>query len=249
MDFNNNELIQAAKDAINKAFGLKTEVDMESKLKQETESTENGENGENTIDVKNTWVWVEGYKGTDRDMKCQGFQYELGTTYQMPREKVSECSTGYHLCLNMDDVQQYYPIGGGNRYFKVRALVRLSDRNEYGKSPEVDSSDYYRWLIKPTTPRNKLVAAEIEFLEELTVDEILSDTRAKYWSDDYKKLAIEISIKAAETEMLTTELTELGYSLPFASYLVNHKKFDIAKAVGSQEDLSMDMKVLMIMQG
>ena len=72
MDFNNNEFIQAAKDTINKAFGLKTEVDMESKLKQETE---NAENGKDTIDVKNTWVWVEGYKGTDRDMKCQGFQY------------------------------------------------------------------------------------------------------------------------------------------------------------------------------
>lgn len=246
MDFNNNEFIQAAKDAINKAFGLKTEVNMESKLKQETENAENGK--ENTIDVKNTWVWVEGYKGTDRDMKCQGFQYELGTTYQMPREKVSECSTGFHLCLNMDDVQQYYPIGGGNRYFKVRAMVRLSDKNEYGRYPEYDSNNPYSYLIHHH-PRNKLVAAEIEFLEELTVDEILSDTRAKYWSDDYKKLAIEISIKAAETEMLTTELTELGYSLPFASYLVNHKKFDIAKAVGSQEDLSMDMKVLMIMQG
>lgn len=242
----NKDLTQAMKDAINKAFGVKTEVDMESKIAKAEEQTE--EPKSESIDIKNTWVWVEGYKGTDRDMKCQGFQYELGKTYRMPREEVSECSTGYHLCLNMDDVQQYYPIGGGNRYFKVRALVRLSDKNEYGRYPEYDYSNPYYSLIH-RTPRNKLVAAEIEFLEELTIDEILSDTKAKYWSDDYKKLAIETGIVAAETKMRITELTELGYSLPFASYLIDHKKYDVVKAVGSQADLSMDMKCLMILQG
>ena len=246
MDFNNSDFVKAARDAMAKAFGLKTEVDMENKIAKAGEQTE--EPKSETIDVKNTWVWVEGYKGTDKDMCCQGFQYELGTKYQMPRENVDECRTGYHFCLNMNDVQKYYGIGHGNRYFKVRALVRLSDKNEYGRMPEYDPNDMYRVLFG-RTPRDKLVAAEIEFLEELSIDEILSDTKAKDWSEEYKKLVIELGIDAAETKMRITELAELGYSLPFASYLIEHKKYNVAKAVGSQPNLSMDMKVLMIMQG
>ena len=27
------------------------------------------------------WIWVEGYKGTDPEMKCRDFQFELGEEY------------------------------------------------------------------------------------------------------------------------------------------------------------------------
>lgn len=247
MDFNNSDFIKAAKDALNKTFGLKTEVDMETKIAKAEENEPETEKKEE-IDIKNTWVWVEGYKGTDRDMKCQGFQYELGTKYQMPRESVDECRTGYHLCLNMNDVQRYYSIGNGNRFFKVRALVRLSDKNEYGKMPDYDPSNIYHLLLD-RQPRNKLVAAEIEFLEELTMDKILSNTRAVDWEPKYKEMAIELGLDVVDNTRKIDTLTGYGYSLPFASYLIAHKKYDIAKAVGSQSDLSMDMKCLMILQG
>ena len=164
----------------------------------------------------------------------------------MPRDSVEECKNGYHLCLNLHDVFKYYRIGNGNRYFKVRALVRLADKNEYGTGGGItyNVNNYLSY----SDARNKLVAAEIEFLEELTVDEILINTKARDWSDEYKKLAIEIGIDGAETKMRITELTDLGYSLPFASYLINNKKCNVAKAVGSQPDLSMDMRALLIMQ-
>ena len=238
----NKNFAHIAEEAFKKAFGIRTEPDMESKFNK------NEEPKQETIDIKNTWVWVEGYKGTDRDMKCQGFQYEIGKTYQMPREEVDECHSGFHLCLNMHDVTDYYSIGSGNRYFKVRALVRLTDKNEYGKMPEYDPDDMYQRLFGRKA-RNKMAAAAIEFLEELTVDEILSDTIAKDWDDKYKKLAIELGIEGAKHTRQIDILTGYGYSLPFASYLIDNKKYSVAEAVGSQSDLSMDMKVLMIMQG
>lgn len=229
MNSKNNIFAQVVEDAFKNIFSLKQE----------------------TIDIKNTWVWVEGYKGTERDMKCQGFQYEVGKTYQMPRDEVKECITGYHLCLNMRDVFEYYPIGNGNRYFKVRALVRLSDKNEYGQYPKCESTDSYsRYAsLMGSSPRNKLVATEIEFLEELTMDKVLSHTKAVDWTEEYKKLAMEIGIGGADRTRKIDTLTSYGYSLPFASYLIENEKYDVAKAVGSQPDLSMDMKVLMIMQG
>lgn len=243
MDFNNNDFIKAARDAMNKAFGFKTEVDMDTKIAKAEEQTEDPKT--ETIDVKNTWVWVEGYKGTDEDMCCNGFQYEIGTKYQMPREEVEECRSGYHFCLNLSDVFSYYGIHSSHRFFKVRALVRLSDKNEYGKGGITYD---FKFGLNYTSSRNKLVAAEIEFLEELTMDDILSNTRASAWTDEYKKLALEIGIDEAERKMHITDLTDLGYSLPFASYILSKKKYTVAKAVGSQPELSMDMRALLIMQ-
>ena len=241
MGIDNKELSQIVENSVKKIFGIKTEVDVESKINK----TEDTETKQETVDVKNTWVWVEGYKGTDRNMCCQGYQYEIGKLEQMPRENVDECRTGYHFCLNLNDVFNYYGINNNHRFFKVRALVRLSDKNEYGKGGGIVWGNY---TCTYSDARNKLVAAEIEFLEELTVDEILSNTRAKNWSDEYKKLALEIGIDAVETKMQITELTELGYCLPFATYILSKKKYAVAKAVGSQPELSMDMRALLIMQ-
>ena len=220
---------------------------METKIAKAEENEPETDKKE-SIDIKNTWVWVEGYKGTDKDMKCNDFQYELGTMYQMPKDSVEECKTGYHLCLTLRDVFKYYNIGRENRFFKVRALVRLSDKNEYGKMPEYDLANRYYSLFS-RDPRNKLVAAEIEFLEELTMDDILSNTRAVDWDIKYKEMAMRIGIDGAERSRKIDTLMDYGYSLPFASYLIDHKKYDVAKAVGSQADLSMDMKCLMILQG
>lgn len=248
---NEKDFMQAVKDAMSKTFGFNTEVGRESKIAKDEKSESEiapGTEKKEEIDIKNTWVWVEGYKGTNKNMCCQGFQYELGKKYQMPRESVDECRTGYHLCLNMHDVQKYYSIGNGNRFFKVRALVRLSNKNDYGKMPDYDPSNMYHRLFD-RQPRNKLVAAEIEFLEELTMDEILENTIAKNWTEEYKKMAIELSVDAANRTRQIDTLTGYGYSLPFASYLIENKKYNVAKAVGSQSDLSMDMKCLLILQG
>ena len=184
------------------------------------------------------WVWVEGYKGTDKDMKCNDLQYELGKTYSMSPDEVIMCVSGYHLCKNLGDVYRYYDIGDGNRFFKVRALVRQSDLDKYGTRKETDGFFAYG-----SSHYDKLVAAEIEFLEELSVNEILAETSACDWSDKYKKLAIEIGLNRTEGRRLTDILTDLGYSNKLALHIVRKNLFSIAEAVGSQPDLSMDTKV------
>jgi hypothetical protein len=49
-----------------------------------------------------------GYKGFDKNMKCRGFQYEVGTTYET--DSVEICSKGFHFCENPLDVLDYYSI-------------------------------------------------------------------------------------------------------------------------------------------
>ena len=64
------------------------------------------------------------YKGTDANMRCNGYQYELGKTFTHTGT-VAACSQGFHSCENPLDVWNYYGVAGGNRFFKVRASGKL----------------------------------------------------------------------------------------------------------------------------
>lgn len=46
------------------------------------------------------------YKGFDKDLKCRGFQYEIGETYET--EKADICHEGFHACENPLDVLRHY---------------------------------------------------------------------------------------------------------------------------------------------
>lgn len=189
------------------------------------------------------WIWVEGYKGTNKDLQGHGnYQFEVGKRYDMPTDaKIVDCYSGFHLSLNMKDVFNHYMIGNGNRFFKVKALVREKDFNEYGK-------DFGKRSWFGPDVRTKLASQSIEFIRELTIDEIFQDTKWKDWSEDYKKMAIEGSIDDVMNMVKADELVTLGFSRPFAMFIVESGKFDKAKAISSQPGLSMDMKAYLIMK-
>lgn len=192
------------------------------------------------------WVWVEGYKGTNKDMQCRDYQYELGKQYDMSEgEEIKECENGFHLCLSLLDVFDYYPVGYSHRFFKVKALVRKSDKARYG-AYENYYDDYGR-SIYTCRAHNKLVAKSIIFQSELTVDEICAYTEASNLPEEYKQAAIECGVEFAVTNYKINTLVEDGYSQAFATHLVKYNKFDFAHAIGSQKDLSMDIKVLAIL--
>ena len=50
---------------------------------------------------------MKGYKGFDRDLKCRGFQYEIGKTFTHQGE-VSLCNSGLHFCENALSVLDFY---------------------------------------------------------------------------------------------------------------------------------------------
>ena len=221
-------------------------------VKPKTVCTEQENTGDIVVKPSNKtskdeeWIWVEGYKGTKKDMTCRGFQYELGVQYDMPEdEEICECYSGFHLCFEFHDVLKYYCIGNGHRFFKVKALVRKDDKDKYGKNTVgVYSYSYAFDRI------DKIVAKSIIFISELTRDEILKGRILEEMPDKYKDMAIELSIDKATEAYFIDTLVEDGYSLAFATHIVKNKCscFDAAHAVGSMSDLSMDMKVLYILQ-
>ena len=71
------------------------------------------------------------YKGFDKDLKCRGFQYEIGNEYE---EKEAEaCEKGFHACENPFDIFAYYPPCDGNRYCEVEQSGELSRHDDDSK--------------------------------------------------------------------------------------------------------------------
>ncbi|WP_434533702.1 DUF7666 domain-containing protein, partial [Dysgonomonas capnocytophagoides] len=50
---------------------------------------------------------VHGFKGFDKDLKCRGYQFEIGKEFTEPKAKL--CNNGFHFCENPMDVFGYYP--------------------------------------------------------------------------------------------------------------------------------------------
>lgn len=195
------------------------------------------------------WIWITGYKGTNSDMTCRDFQYKLGKLYNMPDDAViEECKSGFHLCKVLNHVFEFYEIGNRRRYFEVQALVRKNDIEHYGEL-KVKHDSFGNWCY---AGGNKLVAKSIVFTREMTADEVfeqLDDTDAKSWTTEQKEEAMRTDIPTVRKKVRISNLVELGYSEAFSNYIVEDGEYDAAMQVGSQKDLSMDMKVLAIING
>lgn len=50
---------------------------------------------------------IRGFKGFDKDLKCRGFQYEIGKDYEQ-EGKVKCCKSGFHFCETPFEVFRYY---------------------------------------------------------------------------------------------------------------------------------------------
>ena len=79
---------------------------------------------------------IKGYKGFDKDLKCRGFQYEVGKEYQIDGE-VECCENGFHFCENPFDVFGYY-APADSRYCEVEGS---GDISKYGGDTKVAASN------------------------------------------------------------------------------------------------------------
>ena len=103
------------------------------------------------------------YKGTDKDMRCKGLQYELGKAVTVDGE-IKLCERGLHACEMPLDVLNYYPPATG-RYFEAELEgVTAEKRNgtkRVGNKLELKAELSIAGLVK----------AQIEYVKERATPE------------------------------------------------------------------------------
>ncbi len=78
-------------------------------------------------------VWIDAIKGFDRDLKCRGFEFEVGKTYEHEGD-VEICASGFHAVENPMDLMGYYmPMVDGNRVATVAQSGKIARHDEDSK--------------------------------------------------------------------------------------------------------------------
>ena len=196
------------------------------------------------------YIWVKGFKGTNKDMRCQDdYQYELGKQFDLDADvEPVICSKGFHFCKRLENVFKYYKIGNGNRFFEVEALVKKSDWDSEQKKNRTRNP--YSYLPGFIVSDDKYAAKSIRFIRELTMDEVfevVSDVEVRGWDEEQKKRAMETSIAAVRAKVREFELCAAGYSPAFSKYIAgNTGRYKTAMAMASLPDASMDVKLMAI---
>ena len=114
---------------------------------------------------------MKGYKGFDKDLKCNGgYQYEIGRTETT--DKAVLCKTGFHFCERPLDVFRYF-APTNSRYCEIEAE---------DVSPETEERDTKR-VAKKLTVKGAigiagLVKAQIEYVKAHCTHEVNDDGAA-----------------------------------------------------------------------
>ena len=205
-----------------------------------------------TIEVEE-YIWVKGFKGTNKDMRCQDdYQYELGKQFDLDADvEPVICSNGFHFCKRLVNVFKYYNIGNGNRFFEVEALVKKSDWDPERKKNRTRNPYYpYGYLPGFISGEDKYAAKSIRFIRELTVDEVfetVTDSDVREWAEEQKKRAMETSINTVRRDIRAFDLCAAGYSPVFSKYIAGDTgRYNTAMAMASLPDVSMDVKLMAI---
>ena len=75
------------------------------------------------IDKNGYMVKIKGFKGFDKDLKCRGFQYEVGRDY-MQSGVIRRCDSGFHFCEHPLRVFEYYKPSD-SRYCEVEGEGKM----------------------------------------------------------------------------------------------------------------------------
>ena len=85
------------------------------------------------------------YKAFDKDLKCIGFQFEVGETYRI-EGKLKMCENGFHCCSNILNCLDFYP--SNSRFCEVTVgLNMLNDKVKTVTDEITIGRELIGWII------------------------------------------------------------------------------------------------------
>jgi hypothetical protein len=159
------------------------------------------------------------YKGTNKDGKCRGFQFEVGKEYKQ-EGNIKLCASGFHACKNPLDVFQYYnPID--SRFFEVE-----QDGDKESDAQKTVSSTI---KIKAEIKLEHLIQAGVKFIID-----ICKTTKTNFRRGNSSKLAASGSSSKLAASGYSSNLSASGDS----SFLAASGDFSNLAASGSFSKLA-----------
>lgn len=151
-----------------------------------------------------------GFKGFDKDLKCRGYQFEVGKVHTLPEKKNPLlCSKdGFHYCNSLHQVFSFYN-NDDSRYCVIEVLGDFTDDNE------------------------KSISTSIKILQEIAPDKIKA-VRDKMEIFEYEK-----SINLPTIRKIQTHNPYLHVGGSAALYLYGIKLSRIEEGSGQPSDIDM----------
>ena len=81
------------------------------------------------------------YKGTDNNLQCRGYQYEVGKEYEHDGN-VELCDSGFHACKDPLDVFGFYGPAT-SRFFEVEQSGEVKTDEEKTVSSKIKINTWY----------------------------------------------------------------------------------------------------------
>ena len=121
------------------------------------------------------------YKGFDKDLKCRGFQYEIGKEYELPEGEEPElCKQGFHACESPLNVFDYYFIDDNAQFARFceveqSGVVKKKDNGEKNVSSKIK--------IKAELKFADFIKLGVERIKEKTAPQTIGEKKNEIGDD------------------------------------------------------------------
>lgn len=204
-----------------------------------------------------SWIWIDGYMATEIDMTYLDLSLKCELHKQYNAKDVE-----FSLCKELKEVFAWNELDGKNRFFKVKALVRSADYNNY----YCKKSSYDVYLPYHSPSLRRIFAKSVILEEEVTYSNGLKDYIHNKFEfieneQEYEQLKYELYPSLRERKFIA-ELRSVGYSELFSNILykekansasvmnedkVLKKTFDKARSF-KEEGISKEMSIYLLLK-
>ena len=133
---------------------------------------------------------IKSYKAFDENMRCRGFQYEVGKEYDMNGD-IECCKRGFHACESPMEVWDYYDMLT-SRFAEVEQSGKISAE---GRTTKICSSHI---KIKAELKLADIINIGVEWLKDLTSPSKIKDDSTALNDDGFYKKQIGSSGNSAQ---------------------------------------------------
>ena len=123
------------------------------------------------------------YKAFDENLKCRGYQFEIGKTYEIEGGPIL-CERGFHFCRDMQYCFEYYDMDSRICEVKAEDIIDGDDKSVCRKITIVRELSQKEIMDKITNSEHAYYWAKKIGNQDVMIDKITDSEYAYRWAKD-----------------------------------------------------------------